>query len=218
MIVAIDGPAGAGKSTIANKLSKMLNIHHMDSGAIYRCYTLAAMQSNTNTKSQTEMLKLVKESNVRADYSTIPAKFYLNNVEVGESIRENKISSQVSFVATHKCVRDAVVNNLRETSKSHSFVVEGRDIGSVVFPNAEHKFFLTASIEVRAKRRFSDLKSAGEEISFEQLCQDIEKRDHIDSSRDIAPLIQATNAQLIDSSNMNIDEVVEHLNKVINPL
>lgn len=218
MIVAIDGPAGAGKSTIANKLSKVLNIHHMDSGAIYRCYTLAAIDANKDTKSQADMLNIVNNSSVKADYSFSPAKFFLNEVEVGEAIRENRISSQVSFVAIHKCVRDAVVNNLRETSKEHSFVVEGRDIGSVVFPKAEHKFFLTASIEVRAKRRFSDLKSAGEEISFEQLCEDIERRDHIDSTRDIAPLTQSNDAQLVDSSNMNIDEVVKHLNKMINPL
>ncbi|MCJ8345799.1 (d)CMP kinase, partial [bacterium] len=162
MIVAIDGPAGAGKSTIANKLSLMLNIHHMDSGAVYRCYTLAAVLAKKDTQSPKDMLDIVKHSNVRADYSYTPAKFFLNEKEVGDTIRTNDISSQVSFVATHKCVRDAVVNNLRETSKSHSFVVEGRDIGSVVFPNAEHKFFLTASIEVRAQRRLGDLQSAGE--------------------------------------------------------
>ncbi|MCO4782591.1 MAG: (d)CMP kinase [Candidatus Cloacimonetes bacterium] len=218
MIVAIDGPAGAGKSTIANKLSQMLNIHHMDSGAIYRCYALAAVEANLDTQSPSDMQNIVKNSSVRADYSVTPAKFFLNNKEVGETIRENRISSQVSFVAIHKCVRDAVVENLRETSKEHNFVVEGRDIGSVVFPNAEHKFFLTASIEVRAKRRFRDLQSAGEDISFEQLCEDIERRDHIDSTRDIAPLTQASDAQLVDSSNMNIDEVVKHLNQMISPL
>jgi len=209
MIVAIDGPAGAGKSSVARQLAERVDFQHLDSGAFYRCFAFIALESNKDISSADDWTQLINHHQIRADYNTCPAKFFVNDNDVSELIRENRVSNAVAFVSTHAAVRDAVVGTLRDVSNSGNFIVDGRDIGSVVFPDAELKFFLTASIQERAKRRYLELKMKGTEVELDQLENEIRLRDQSDSTRALSPLTQAEDAELIDSTNMDIDQVIE---------
>ena len=209
MIVAIDGPAGAGKSSVARQLAERVDFQHLDSGAFYRCFAFIALDSNKDISSADGWTQLINSHQIRADYTTCPAKFFVNEKNVSELIRENKVSNAVALVSTHATVRDAVVSTLRDVSNSGNFIVDGRDIGSVVFPDAELKFFLTASIQERAKRRYLELKMKGTEVRLDQLEDEIRLRDQSDSTRALSPLTQAEDAELIDSTNMKIDQVIE---------
>ena len=209
MIVAIDGPAGAGKSSVARQLAERVNFQHLDSGAFYRCFAYIALESSKDICSADGWDQLINSHQVRADYNSDPAKFFVNDEDVSELIRENRVSNAVASVSTHSVVRNAVVRTLRDVSTLGNFIVDGRDIGSVVFPNAELKFFLTASIQERAKRRHLELKMKGTQVELNQLENEIRLRDESDSTRVLSPLMQAEDAELIDSTHMEIIQVIE---------
>ena len=210
--IAIDGPAGAGKSTIAKKIAEELCIEYIDTGAMYRALTLKVLQLQLNPKDENDVIAAIQNTNVDFRNNDI----YLDDINVEKQIRENIINNNVSFVAKVKEVRDAMVSRQRELSKMKSIIMDGRDIGSVVLPNAEFKFFITATVDERANRRYKELIGKGEtDISFEQIRQEIEDRDKIDMTRDIAPLIQTKDACKIDTTNMTINECVEKIISII---
>ena len=210
--IAIDGPAGAGKSTIAKKIAEELCIEYIDTGAMYRALTLKVLQLQLNPKDENDVIAAIQNTNVDFRNNDI----YLDDINVEKQIRENIINNNVSFVAKVKEVRDAMVSRQRELSKMKSIIMDGRDIGSVVLPNAEFKFFITATVDERANRRYKELIGKGEtDISFEQIRQEIEDRDKIDMTRDIAPLIQTKDACKIDTTNMTINECVAKIISIV---
>ncbi|WP_156285743.1 (d)CMP kinase [Oceanivirga salmonicida] len=201
MIIAIDGPSGSGKSSIAKQVAKILDIEHLDTGAMYRLFALKMKKENK------EVEELLNDLDIRIEKET----FYLDGINVSNEIRENEISKLASKLSKIDKVREYMVNMQREISKNKDIVLDGRDIGTVVFPNADFKFFITASPEIRAKRRYLENTS----IDYEIILKDIIKRDEQDMNREIAPLKQAENSILIDTDNLTLDEVVNKIIKIV---
>lgn len=210
-VVAIDGPAGAGKSTIAKLLADKINYTYIDSGAMYRALTLAALDSNTNLADKNGIIELSK--NVNIDF--IDKSIYLNNVKVDKLIREERINKAVSTVAAIPEVRKNIVDIQRKVAKDKNIVMDGRDIGTVIFPDAFIKFFITASLEERAKRRYSELENKEQTVNLQDIRCQIEERDYIDSNREISPLTKADDAILIDTSGKTIEQVLIEVIKFI---
>lgn len=204
MIIAIDGPSGAGKSTIAKILAEKLKIEYLDTGAMYRAVTKYVLDNQIDIYDKDKLKKAL--NNVHLDFKD--SCIYLNGENVEKAIRSKLINENVSEVSSILDVRKFLVKNQREISSEKSTILDGRDIGTVVFPNADYKFFLYASIEVRAKRRF-DQKLSNE--TFEQIKESIRKRDEYDSNREISPLKKADDAIEIDTSNLSIEETVDKI-------
>jgi cytidylate kinase len=204
--IAIDGPAGAGKSTIAKLISKKLGILYLDTGAMYRAVALKAINENIDTLDEEKLSKLVENINIEIVYSKDEQKIILDGEDVSSLIRTPEVSIGASNVATIPDVRIKMVELQKKISSESSVVMDGRDIGSYVLPNADVKIFLNADIKERAKRRYSEQLSKN--ITLEEVLKDIEYRDKNDSSRSFAPLIKASDAIEIDTTNMSIDEVV----------
>ncbi len=184
MIITIDGPAGSGKSTIAKMLAKHLSIHFLNTGAMYRAVTFFLLQNNIDLNNQTLVSNNLKKIKIRFE----DEKIFLNDREVSLEIRMPEVEKFVSQVSAIKSVRERMVYLQREIASNTDCVVEGRDTGSVVFPNATYKFYLDASVEERAKRRFKELEQKGIIANLEEIKNEIEKRDHLDKSREISPL------------------------------
>ena len=215
MIVAIDGPAASGKSTAALGVAKALNITHLDTGAMYRAITYGLLKNKiefADLDSVEEYLSSVDLKFFKKDKST---KLLLNDLDITENIRSNNINENVSEVSAIKIVREFMVKFQREMSGDIDCVLEGRDIGTVVFPNADFKFFIIASDEVRANRRLDDLIKVGDKNpgDFEIVLEELILRDHKDSTRDYSPLKKADDAHEIDTTHLTINEVV---NKIVN--
>ena len=204
IIIAIDGPAGAGKSTIAKKVAASLGYAYIDTGAMYRAVTLSCLTAGLSLteSAATQMAQGIKTS---FRYEDGRNQVYLNDHEVTDAIR----SLDVSQVSAYGGVRTAMVAQQRKMGKNGGIVMDGRDIGTVVFPHAQLKVFLTASVEERARRRFEELKVKGETVSLEDLKKRISERDRLDETRAISPLKKANDAVLIDSTQMSIQEVAE---------
>tara|TARA_B100000315_G_C14462421_1_gene534340 strand:+ start:166 stop:828 length:663 start_codon:yes stop_codon:yes gene_type:complete len=212
MIIAIDGPSASGKSTTAKGISKKLGIMHLDTGAMYRTVTLGLKKTDVSLEDEVSIQKFL----VQADISFgIENRIFLNGADVSREIRSADISSRVSVVSALPIIREAMVRIQRKIAKNTDCVLEGRDIGTIVFPNADFKFFLIADVEVRAKRRLLELEAMGETTTLSELINDIEKRDRLDSSRDHSPLIQAEDAILIDTSGIMIDDQINKIVKII---
>ncbi|WP_455089789.1 (d)CMP kinase [Peptoanaerobacter stomatis] len=210
MIIAIDGPAGAGKSTISKLIANRLGIMYIDTGAMYRAVTYYFLQNDVKFDDKDG----IKSSLDKIDIDFDRDKVYLCNQDVTSQIRSNIVNENVSDVSAIDVVREKMVDMQRLMSKKKSVLLDGRDIGTVVFPSADYKFYLTASVDVRAKRRYLEEQNKGNiNISIEEIKKSIENRDYIDSNRKISPLKKADDAVEIDTSDMSIDEVV---NKVIN--
>lgn len=208
MIIAFDGPAGSGKSTIAKIISEKLGITYLDTGAMYRAVTLYFLENNVdfNDESQVE-INLEK-----IELEFINDKLYLNNKDVSVQIREKNVNDNVSFVSAIRIVREKMVDLQRKMSGKKSVVLDGRDIGTVVFPNADYKFYVTASVDVRARRRYEEeLQKGISNLSFDEVKKSMENRDYIDSNREVTPLRKADDAIEIDTSDMSIDEVLEKI-------
>ena len=203
--VAIDGPAGAGKSTIAKLLAKRFNLMYINTGAMYRAVTLFALKENVSYKDTEKLISLTK--NLRMKF--VNDDLYVNDEDISEHINTTYISSNVSNYAAVPEVRKILVYLQQNMAKEYGVVMDGRDIGTVVLKDAPHKFFLTASAEERAKRRFDELILKGEKVSYDDILKKIIERDELDTNRETDPLRQAEDAVLIDSSNLNIDEVVD---------
>lgn len=210
--IAIDGPAGAGKSTIAKYISRTLGIIYLDTGAMYRAVALKAIQSGVDTKDAGKLSELVSTIDIRINCTGAEQRIFLDGIDVSKDIRTPEVSIGASNVAVVPAVRIKMVELQREIAKNNDVVMDGRDIGTYVLPDAGHKFFLTASLDERAKRRYLELKEKGiTDTSLEEVRKDMEYRDHNDSTRAFAPLSKADDAIEIDTSNMTIDQVTEKI-------
>lgn len=205
MIIAVDGPAGAGKSTISKLIAKKLNINYIDTGAMYRAVTYKCLSEGIDVKNEEAVIEIAK----RTDIDFRDNNIYLDSKVVNEEIRTREVSANVSDVAKIKEVRYLMVDVQREIGTRNDVILDGRDIGSYVFPNADYKFFLVATPEERGRRRYKELCEKGFEGTLEEIIKDIEKRDEIDSNREFAPLKKADDAIEIDTTGLGIDEVVE---------
>ena len=215
MIVAIDGPAASGKSTAAKGVAKALNITHLDTGAMYRAITYGLLKNKIEFTDLDAVKTYLESVNLRFIKSDNVTKLLLNDSDITENIRSNNINENVSEVSAIKIVREFMVKFQREMSEDIDCVLEGRDIGTVVFPNADFKFFIIASDEARANRRLDDLIKVGDKNpgDFEIVLEELILRDHKDSTRDHSPLKKADDAFEIDTTNLTINEVV---NKIVN--
>ncbi len=210
--IAIDGHSSCGKSTMAKQLAHTLGYIYVDTGAMYRAVTLFAMRNGlfssnneVNIEKLHDMMKLINVEFVM-NKKTGKADMYLNGENVEQEIRGMAVSNLVSHIAVIDFVREAMVARQREMGKDKGVVMDGRDIGTTVFPNAELKIFVTASAEVRAQRRYDELKGKGEDANFEDILKNVLERDYIDSHREVSPLRQAEDAILLDNSNMTREE------------
>ncbi len=208
MIIAFDGPAGSGKSTIAKIISEKLGITYLDTGAMYRAVTLYFLENNVDFNDENQV-----EINLeKIELEFINDKLYLNNKDVSVQIREKNVNDNVSFVSAIRIVREKMVDLQRKMSGKKSVVLDGRDIGTVVFPNADYKFYITASVDVRARRRYEEeLQKGISNLSFDEVKKSMENRDYIDSNREVTPLRKADDAIEIDTSDMSIEEVLEKI-------
>ena len=203
MIIAIDGPAGSGKSTISKLLAKELGFVYLDTGAMYRLFTLKILKEKISFSDSDKINELLEKLNINMEND----RFYLDEKDVSEDIRKPDVAENVSKTAAIKEVRKKMVNLQREFSKSKNVILDGRDIGTVVFPNADLKIFLVADPKERAERRFKELLSKGENISLDDIYENILKRDSLDSTRENSPLKKATDAIEVDTTGKNIEEV-----------
>ncbi|MGL4935409.1 MAG: (d)CMP kinase [Cetobacterium sp.] len=210
-IIALDGPAGSGKSTIAKVIAKNFGLTYLDTGAMYRMVALYILENNIDFHTQSDVEKIL--DNIKVDI--IEDKFILNNEDVSLKIRTPEVTKIVSPVSAIKAVRTKLVDLQREISHGKKVILDGRDIGTVVFPNADLKVFLIASAEERAKRRVRDYASRGINEDFETVLKDILERDHTDSTRKESPLKKADDAVEVDTSFMNIEESVAAIANLI---
>ena len=215
MIIAIDGPAATGKSTSAKLVAEKLGFIYLDTGAMYRCVTLLTLRNNVKINSNHHLDSLLKQFQLDIKKNEDEYIFYLNGEDVSKEIRRSDVTKNVSAVSALSIVRKTLVKIQREIAEDQDCVVEGRDIGTVVFPNADVKFFVVADPVVRAKRRQLDLKILGEEKTIDSLIKEIHDRDRYDSQREVSPLSMAIDAIEVDTTNMSIDEQVDFMvNKI----
>ena len=214
--IALDGPAGSGKSTVAKALSKSLGILYLDTGAMYRACGLKAKQLGISPKDEDAVNTFINDVDIKVEYVDGAQRTYLDGVDVSTKIRENDISMMASDISALKNVRIKLVDLQRQIANEHDCILDGRDIGTNVLPNAKYKFYITASIDVRAERRYLELIARGQTVDKEALKKEIETRDYNDSHREFAPLKQANNAILIDTTNMTIEEVISKVTSYIN--
>ena len=212
MIIAIDGPSASGKSTTAKAVSKRLGFIHLDTGAMYRAVTLGISESEIELNNHNEVKLYLKSLKIEFDQND---QIILNGKNVTDSIRTVKISSNVSKVSAILEVREKMVQVQRNIAGDNNCVLEGRDIGTVVFPNADFKFFLIADITIRAKRRFEDLQESNELLTLNELIESIKKRDELDSKRNLSPLRQAKDATIIDTSFLTIEQQVSKIVEIV---
>ena len=212
MIVAIDGPAGSGKGTVTKLVAEKLNLIYIDSGATYRCVALAALRNNIKLEEKDKIIELTKSLDIDFD---INGKTYLNKEDVSNLIRTPEVTNIVSQISSIIEVREILVDLQREMANNKNVIMEGRDITTVVFPNADYKFYLDASVEERANRRFIQNKEMGINTSLEEIIENIKMRDYNDMHKPVGALIRTPDQIYIDSTNMTIDEVVNEIIKNI---
>lgn len=209
--IAIDGPAGAGKSTIAKELAKKLNCIYIDTGAMYRAVGLYCLEHEVDYHNEKEVNAVIAQLDIEIDVKGINQIIYLNGRDVSEAIRTSEVSAAASKVATYQLVREALVSKQRQMKSEKSVVMDGRDIGTVVMPDATLKIFLTASPEERAKRRFEEYRDKGIKSSLDTLTQEILDRDKQDSTRQISPLKKAEDAIEVDTTALGIEQITAHI-------
>ena len=206
-LITIDGPAGSGKGTIAKQLSQELKLNYLDSGAIYRILGFHLKENNIPIENDA----LVKERIQKAKIQFIENTIYLNDRDVTDAIRTESIAKMASLIAAKKTVRESILDLQRSFLQKPGLVAEGRDMGTVVFPEAKYKFFLTATVEERASRRYKQLISKGFDVSMADLVVEIQERDFRDTNRTISPLVPAANAVIIDSTELSPSQVIEFI-------
>ena len=211
MNIAIDGPAGAGKSTIARRAAKEMGFIYVDTGAMYRAVALYMLNNDVNVEDEVAVSEAVANVVVDLAYEGDEQQILLNGENVNGLIRTPKVSAAASKTSAYPAVRARLLDLQKNIAANNSVLMDGRDIGTVVLPNAELKIFLTASAEVRGERRYKELIAKGEKADLSSIIADIEKRDEQDRNRAVSPLVQAEDAVLVDTSNMTIDEVVNHI-------
>ena len=212
LVIAIDGFSSTGKSSISKVVADTLGLIHIDTGAMYRAITLFGLRNFKNEKQEIDLSKLLQNLNeISLEFRENSGKLeiYLNGENVSKEIRTTEVSDNVSFIAKHPEVRARLVVLQRDIAEKQGVIMDGRVIGTVVLPNADYKFFLTASADERARRRFLELQSLGIETTIEEVKQNLIERDRIDSEREISPLKQAEDAILIDNTNLNKEETID---------
>ena len=216
MIIAIDGPAASGKSTTAIGVAKCLGITYLDTGAMYRAVTFGLIENDIKFEDSSELDNYLKQIKLKLSETKSGVILNLDGRNISKEIRSSKVTENVSEVSALKSVRDSMVLIQRKMAKKNDCILEGRDIGTVVFPDADFKFFLIANEKVRAKRRQNDLKKMGEQKSIVNVTRDIIKRDYKDSTRKHSPLIKSENAIIIDTSNLDINKVIDKIVNIVN--
>lgn len=215
--IAIDGPAGAGKSTIAKAVAKQLEYIYVDTGALYRSIALNAINSGTNTDNEAEINELLSNTKVEIKFIDGEQRVFLNSQDVSDKIRTTEVSMMASKVSAIAAVRDFLLELQRGLARKNNVIMDGRDIGTVVLPQAQVKIFLTASAQCRAKRRYKDYLAAGNtKESYEQILADIQQRDYNDSHRAVAPLKPAEDSVIVDTSDDTLEQSVEKIMAVVN--
>ena len=214
--IAIDGPAGAGKSTIARRLAKELGYYYVDTGAIYRTVAYFMDLLGVSPKDVDGVERYIDELTIQIEYDENGAQhMIMNGMDVSNDIRTQDISQKASLVSAHGVVRGVLLDMQRDVAKAHNVIMDGRDIGTVVLPKADVKIFLTATPEVRAKRRTDELLARGQEANYEQILKEIQQRDYQDTHREIAPLKMAKDSVKVDTSELDIDGVVEAIRQIV---
>ena len=206
--VAIDGPAGAGKSTIAKRVAKEKGYIYVDTGAMYRALAVYFLDKKINPENLDAIAAACEGAEVKIQYEQGEQQVYLNGENITSRLRNEEVGNMASRTSANPAVRAQLLNLQRNLAAKNDVVMDGRDIGTVILPDAQVKIYLTASVETRAKRRYDEYLAKGESADLEEIKKDIENRDHQDMTREISPLRQAEDAVLVDSSNMNIEEVV----------
>jgi cytidylate kinase len=210
-VITIDGPSGSGKSTVSRILAKKISFHYLDTGAMYRAVALAAKRKGINLKDGQKLRELCKSLDLRFKTDGDPPRLFLGEEDISMAIRSPEMDMLSSGVSSIKEVREAMTDLQRKIAKGVNLVTEGRDMGTVVFPNAKYKFFLTASTEIRVERRYRERLERGEPVSKASVAAELVKRDRQDEMRSLAPLKPATDAKLIDSDALTAEEVVEEI-------
>lgn len=209
--IAIDGPAGAGKSSISKVVANELGYLYIDTGAMYRGVTWAVLDSHVDVNNQKEVEALLPSLDLTLEPTASACKVYVKGQDVTDLIRQQQINENVSTIASYKGVREYLVERQQAMAAVGGVILDGRDIGSVVLPNAELKIYLTASVDARAKRRWLEVQGTSNEQSLEDIKKNVESRDEMDKNRDESPLVCVEDAIVVDSSNMTFDETVEHI-------
>ena len=213
--IAIDGPSGAGKSTLAKAVAKRLGIVYVDTGALYRTVGYYVCSKGVDPKDAEKVGALLPEINVRVAYEDGTQRVYLNGEDLGDGIRTNEISLYASAVSAIPAVRAFLLDTQKEIARVNSVIMDGRDIGTVILPNADLKVFLTATPEARARRRYRELTEKGQSVRYEDVLREMALRDGNDSSRAVAPLVPAADAVHFDNSEMTVEESVEEIVRLI---
>ena len=214
--IAIDGPAGAGKSTIARALAKELGYYYVDTGAIYRTVAYFLDLLGVSPKDVDGVERYIDELNVEITYDeTGKQHMLMNGMDVSDEIRTQDISQKASLVSAHAVVREVLLDMQRDVARKHNVIMDGRDIGTVVLPKADVKIFLTASAEVRAKRRTDELLAKGQKAQYDQILKEIQQRDYQDTHRPIAPLKMARDSIKLDTSELDIEAVLAEMKRII---
>jgi len=211
--IAIDGPSASGKSTVAKKLASKLGYIYIDTGAMYRAYTLAVLNNNLDPKNEKEAITLINKINISFDSES--NHILLDNNDVSKEIRTNIVADNVSYIASYKDIRLFLVELQRNIAKGKSVIMDGRDIGTYVLKDASIKFFLVANVDERGKRRYLENLEKGIESTYKDSLENIKKRDYIDSHREFCPLVPAIDSIFIDSTNLTINEVVLKMESII---
>lgn len=213
--IAIDGPASAGKSTVAKILAKKLHFIYCDTGAMYRAVTLAGLRAGVSLEDGEALVALIEKNPISFEPSLAGQKVFLGNVDVTEEIRSTEVNKAVSGVSALKTVREKMVALQQEIAANHGIVMDGRDIGTQVLPQADVKIFLVASVIERAKRRYEENLAKGQVVDLEEIKTSIEQRDYLDSHREISPLVKAVDAVKVDTTGLTINQVVDKILEII---
>ena len=213
--VSIDGPAGSGKSTTARLVAQKLEYLYIDTGAMYRAATLRVLSLGVNPQDEKTVVEVIKDADIKLEYRKNSLRVLLNTRDVTKEIRSPKVTQYVSLISSYRGVREHLVALQREMAENNNVVCEGRDIGSVVFPDADIKIYLDCSLEERAKRRLLDLQRARIHTTIKEVMNDIERRDKMDSERELSPLVIPNQAEIINTTNMSIREQVDRVLELV---